>query len=397
MAAPLAGVRVLDVTRLMPGNYCTWLLCSLGADVIKIEDPVAGDPIRAMGVQVDGQGATHHLVNRGKRSVVLDLKDDAGRNAFLSLVDTADVVVDSFRPGVMDRLGLGPDTLRARRPSLVVGSISGFGAGGAHAALAAHDINGLAFSGHLDRFPRGSGEVPSVPTLPIADLVGGSLMPALGLVALVLRARATGEGGWLDAALADGAALLPTVELADHLAGAALRPGGAVEFDGRPFYRVYELADGFAAVGAVEAHFWAELCDALGLDQYHDAQHDEARRAETVAALAARFRALTKSALRELLEGRNTCTTIVNSFADLPQDPHAVARELIRDAPGLPMHLLAPPFRIDRARPAETIGAPRHGEHTHEVLAELARSEPGPSGQRAPIDPEFPTAIGASR
>ena len=372
MTLPLAGVRVLDVTSLLPGNYCTWLLSSLGADVIKIEEPVTGDQMRSVGVQVNGQGATHHLVNRGKRSVALDLKDDAGRDAFLRLVDTADVVVDSFRPGVMDRLGLGPDALRARRPSLVVGSISGFGAEGPHSGLAAHDINGLAFSGHLERFPRQSGDVPAAPTLPIANLVGGSLMPALGLVALVLRARTTGEGGWLDAALADGAALLPTVELADHLAGAALPPGASVEYDGRPFYRVYELADGFAAVGAVEAHFWAALCHALGMDEYADAQHDEARRAETVAAFAARFRGLTKAALRRLLEGRNTCTTVVNSFADLPKDPHAVARELIRKVPGLPMHLLAPPFRIDRARPGETIGAPRHGEHTLEVLAELA-------------------------
>ena len=380
MAAPLAGVRVLDVTRMMPGNYCTWLLSSLGADVIKVEEPVTGDPMRSFGVQVDGQGATHHLVNRGKRSIAIDLKDEAGREAFLRLADTADVVVESFRPGVMDRLGLGPDVLRARRPSLVVGSISGFGADGPHATLAAHDINGLAFSGHLDRLPRGTSGVPSVPTVPIADLVGGSLLPALGLVALVFRARATGEGGWLDAALADGAALLPTVELADHLAGAALRPGGSAEFGGRPFYRVYELADGFAAVGAVEPHFWRALCDALGLDEYADAQHDEARRAETAAALAARFRGLTKSALREVLVGRNTCTTIVNSYADLLGDPHAHARDLVRDVPGLPMRLLAPPFRIDRARPAETVGAPRHGEHTHEVLAEVGWSGPVPSG-----------------
>ena len=380
MALPLAGVRVLDVTTLLPGNYCTWLMGSLGADVIKIESPVTGDPMRSVGVQVNGQGATHHLVNRGKRSVVLDLKDGAGRDAFLRLVDTADVVVDSFRPGVMDRLGLGPDALRARRPSLVVGSISGFGAEGPHAGLPAHDINGLAFSGHLERLPRESGTVPSAPTLPIANLVGGSLMPALGLVALVLRARTTGEGGWLDAALADGAALLPTVELADHLAGAALRSGGSVEHDGRPFYRVYELVDGFVAVGAVEAHYWAALCAALGLDEYADAQHDEARRADVVAAFSTRFRGLTKSALRQLLAGRSTCTTVVNSFADLLQDPHAVARELIREVAGLPMHLLAPPFRIDRARPDETTGAPRHGEHTREVLAELA----GRSGASIP-------------
>ena len=126
MTAPLAGIRVLDLTRLLPGNYCTWLLAALGAEVIKVEDPGAGDYMRTIGHQVDGQSAAHHLVNRAKRSVVIDLKSEEGRAVFLELVATADAVVDSFRPGVMDRLGLGPDRLREDRPGLVVASISGF-------------------------------------------------------------------------------------------------------------------------------------------------------------------------------------------------------------------------------------------------------------------------------
>src|SRR6188472_370705 len=151
MTKPLSGVRVLDLTRLLPGNYTAWVLASFGADVVKVEDPGAGDYMRDFGLQVDGQGALNHLVNRGKRSVVIDLKDEEGREAFLRLVDTADVVVESFRPGVMDRLGVGYDVLKERRPSLVYAAITGFGLRGPLSNRAGHDLNVIAFAGLLDQ------------------------------------------------------------------------------------------------------------------------------------------------------------------------------------------------------------------------------------------------------
>jgi len=277
---PLAGTRVLDLTRLLPGNYCTWLLGALGAEVIKVEDPGAGDYMRTIGVQVDGQSSTHHLVNRNKRSIVIDLKSDAGREVLLQLVDTADVLVESFRPGVLARLGVAPEVLRERRSALVVASISGYGAEGPMSQEAAHDLNALAFSGFLERLVGPGDGLPVALTMPLADLIGGSLVPVIGVLGLLMRAKQTGEGGWLDASLADGVALLPSVEVADVLAGQPLSPRGTAEFEGRPFYRTYRLRDGMVAVGAVEPRFWRELCDALGEQDLIDAQWDDDRRAE---------------------------------------------------------------------------------------------------------------------
>lgn len=375
MTPPLAGVRVLDLTRLVPGNYCAWLLSALGAEVIKIEDPGAGDYMRTFGVQVAGQGATHHVVNRGKRSLVIDLKDPAGVEVFLRLVDTADVVVESFRSGVMDRLGIGQETLRARRPGLVVASISGYGADGPLGGVVGHDLNAMAFSGILERFVGPDQGLPQAPTTPFADLVGGSLVPALGIVSLVLRSRSTGEGGWLDGSLAEGVSLLPSVMLCDALAGGELPPRGSTEFDGRAFYRVFALKDGMAAVGAVEPQFWAEMCRALGVEELIDLQWDTDRKEEVVARLTELFATMTRDDLTTALAGRDTCVNIVNSHTDMIESEHAKYRGLIRPAVDVPMQVLAPPFRIDGDRPAETIGAPLQGQHSVQVLRDAGFSE----------------------
>jgi crotonobetainyl-CoA:carnitine CoA-transferase CaiB-like acyl-CoA transferase len=369
--APLAGVRVLDLTRMIPGNYCAWLLAALGADVIKVEDPGAGDVMRTIGVQVAGQSSTHHVVNRGKRSVVLDLKTDGGRERFLRLVDTAQVVVDSFRPGVMDRLGVGQATLRARRPGLVVASISGFGADGPLSRTVAHDLNAQAWSGFLERLVGPDDGLPQALTAPLADVVGGGLVPALGIVALLRRAEATGEGAWLDASLAEGFALMPSVQLADLLAGEPMPPRGVDEYDGRAFYRTYHLRDAMVAVGAVEPHFWRNLCEALGLDDLVDAQWDDARKDETVERFRRRFAELTAAEVTALVGDRDTCASLVNSYADMLAAEHTAVRGLVRPSVDAPMQVPAPPFVIDGERPPETVGAPTQGQHTDELLAAL--------------------------
>lgn len=374
MTAPLAGIRVLDLTRLLPGNYCTWLLAALGAEVIKVEDPGAGDYMRTIGHQVAGQSAAHHLVNRAKRSVVVDLKSDAGREVFLELLATADAVVDSFRPGVMDRLGLGPERLQAHKPGLVVASISGFGAEGPGAGVVAHDLNALAFSGFLHQLVSPEDGLPPALTTPFADIVGGGLVPALGVVALLHRARTTGQGGWLDSSLAEGFALLPSVVLGDVLAGAGTPPPGTREFGGRAFYRVYRLADGLVAVGAVEPQFWKATCEALDVEDLLDVQWDDARQDEAIARLTERFAKLTKAELLALIEGRDTCISLVNSYDEMVASSHARERDLVRPCVDAPMKVLAPPFRIDGARPAETRGAPTQGQHTDEVLEEIGIS-----------------------
>jgi alpha-methylacyl-CoA racemase len=369
MVLPLSGTTVLDLTRLLPGNYCCWLLASLGADVIKIEDPGAGDYMRTFGIQVEGQGAAHHLVNRAKRSMVVDLKSPAGRETFLRLVDTADAVVESFRPGVLERLGVGEGVLRERRPRLVVASISGYGADGPLSGRAAHDINALAFSGFLAQLLGPDGLPPTL-TTPLADIVGGGLIPALGVMALLVQADRTGVGGWLDASLAEGFSSLPSLVLGDLLAGGQLPGPGPAEVEGQPFYRVYALADGMVAVGAVEPQFWRALCEALGESDLIDAQWDDAARDGIVERLTKRFSAMTRAELTDLLDGRDVCTTVLQTYAEMVTSPHARERDLVRPAVGVPMDVLAPPFRINGARPAETRGAPRQGADTRDVLAE---------------------------
>lgn len=369
MPGPLDGIRVLDLTRLMPGNYCCWLLASLGADVVKIEDPGAGDYMRAFGTQLDGQGAAHHLVNRAKRSVVLDLKQPAGVAAFLRLVDGADVVVESFRPGVLARLGIGPDVLRARRPGLVGASVTGFGGDGPLAADAGHDLNYSAFAGLLERTGTAGGPPVQLP-VPVADLVGGGLVPALGIVSLLLGVRAGGPGGWLDQSLTEGLAQLPNMVVAEVLAGAAVPGRGETDFGGGlACYDAYRLSDGWVAIGAVEEKFFAVACAVLGAPELVPLQYDRGRQDELRSRLGALFGALSRADVEERFAGRDACVSVIQSYEEMVGSPHAVARGLVRKADGIPMPVLAPPFRIDGAHPAERGPAPRQGEHTVEVLA----------------------------
>jgi alpha-methylacyl-CoA racemase len=374
VSAPLDGVRVLDLTRLMPGNYCCWLLASLGADVVKIEDPGAGDYMRTFGTQVDGQGAANHLVNRAKRSAVLDLKEPAGVGAFLRLVDRADVVVESFRPGVLDRLGIGPDVLRARRPGLVGASVTGYGATGPLSRQAGHDLNYSAFAGLLDRTGLAGGPPVQLP-VPFADLVGGGLVPALGIVSLLLGVRAGGPGGWLDQSLTEGLAQLPNMVVAEVLAGTPVPSRGETDFGGGlACYDTYRLADGWVAVGAVEEKFFAVACETLGAPELAGLQYDRARQDELRGRLAELLGALTRAEVEQRFAGKDACVSVVQSYEDMVASPHAVARGLVRKADGIPMPVLAPPFRIDGAHPAERGPAPRQGEHTAEVLTEAGFS-----------------------
>lgn len=359
---------MLDLTRLLPGNYCTWLLRSLGADVVKVEDPGAGDYMRDLGVQVDGMSAPHHVVNRGKSSIVIDLKRAEGVETFLELVESADVVVDSFRPGVTSRLGIGWEALSARRPSIVVASITGFGTTGPLAQTAGHDLNYLAFAGLLDRLVPRSGP-PVVPGVPLADLVGGGLVTAFGIVSLVLQARQTGTGGKLDSSIAESMALLPSLLLADLLGGREPKPAGSYEFDGgQACYGTYELSDGFVSVGAMEPRFWSVLCERIGRTDLVEAHADEERQPELRAVLEAKFRSMSKADVRETFDGSDACVFVVDSIAETLESDHATSRELVRPCEGSPIPVPVPPFVIDESRPPERGPAPRQGADTVRVL-----------------------------
>lgn len=261
---PLQGIRVLDLTRLLPGPVATMHLADMGAEVIKIEDPGLGDYARTMGHVRNEVSQFFVAVNRGKQGMRLDLKDAAQRETFLSMVESADVVVESFRPGVMDKLGVGWNTLRARNPRLVMCAISGYGKDGPFAQLAGHDINYIGLAGMLEQ-NAGPDGVPALPNLQIGDLLGGAQAAVQGILAAIIGAKACGKGRFVDISMTDAVFahnIMPLVSVNNY--GRPAEPGRDLLTGGVPCYNVYRTADArFMAVGALELKFWETCCDVL--------------------------------------------------------------------------------------------------------------------------------------
>lgn len=264
---PLEGLRVLDLSRLLPGPYCTLLLADLGAEVVKVEDPSGGDYIRHMPPMAGEQSGLFHALNRNKRSIALDLKSEAGSHAFKRLVETWDVVVESFRPGVMDRLGLGYETLAAINPRLIFCSISGYGADGPLKSRAGHDLNYIARSGVLG-YGGEAGGAPAMPGVQIAD-IGGALTAAVGILAAINERHRTGRGRFVDISMCESSLAFLHMHLGARLAqgaeGIPLRRGVEPLNGGYPCYGVYRARDGrHLAIGALEPKFWNAFCAAVG-------------------------------------------------------------------------------------------------------------------------------------
>ena len=260
MANPLLkGVRILDLTRLLPGPFCTQYLAQLGADVIKIEEPNGGDYARSLSPELFA------VVNRGKRSITLDLRQVEDQERFKQLVQSADMVVESFRPGVMERLGCGYETLKAINPKLVYAALTGYGQDGPYRDAAGHDLNYLAYAGALDQIGR-AGDAPAISNLQIADLAGGALTAAVAMLAALHGAQASGEGTFVDAAMLDGSLALQPIALASLRQHGQTQPRGQDMLTGAlPNYQVYKCLDGkYLAVGSLEPKFFARLLQALG-------------------------------------------------------------------------------------------------------------------------------------
>jgi alpha-methylacyl-CoA racemase len=353
-AGPLDGVRVFDLSRLLPGPFCTQLLVDLGADVIKVEDPAGGDYLRHMPpLLADGTSALFHAINRGKRSVTIDLKDDAGRARFLRLVADADVVVESFRPGVLARLGLAPASLVEAHPRLVVCSISGYGQSGAASGRAGHDVNYVARAGAFALM-----RTPTLLPVQVADLAGGAWPAATQICAALVGRQRTGRGAILDVSMTAGVFGLMAMSFAAVAATseAAVVGGADVLVGGAPCYGVYPTRDGFYAVGALEPKFWAALCRALGRLDLVDRAFDD----DTRDALAAVFRTRTTSEWVALLDGVDACCEPVLS----PAQALAAGRTVPVDVDGTVVAFAA--TGLDVASPA-TRRAPRLGEHDDEL------------------------------
>lgn len=376
---PLDGVRVLDLTRLLPGGFATAILADLGADVLKVEQPGIGDGIRTYPPYTgDGRSAYHLGLNRGKRSLTLNLSTPEGVEIFRELASGADVVVESFRPGVMDRLGVGYAALREVNPGLVYVAISGYGATGERAREAGHDIDYLAHAGVLNSSGK-PGHGPWQPGVQVADIGGGAL-PAVVAVLAALRVRdRTGEGQFCDVSMTDGARAWLVLQAAAYaVAGQVPRPGEDLLAGGLACYRVYACADGrYVAVGALEPQFFARLVEVLGIPEVAAWHLDPARQGELAGRLAEIFATRTRDEWAEVFRGVDACVAPVRDLAEALDDPVAAQRGMVThtelpDGTRFPVLALTPVFSATPARPG---GPPSDlGADTDDVLAGLGRT-----------------------
>ncbi|HXH03861.1 MAG TPA: CaiB/BaiF CoA-transferase family protein [Candidatus Competibacteraceae bacterium] len=369
--APLADLRVLDLSRLLPGPLATQHLADLGAEVIKIEDTGTGDYARGLGPRApDGTAWLFHLCNRNKRSLRLDLKKPAGCELFLELAKGADVVVEGFRPGVMERLGVGYPTLRAVNPRLVYCAITGYGQSGPWRERAGHDLNYIAVSGVLEQIGAEGGP-PAIPNLQIGDLLGGSLSAVMGILAAVIDARTHGTGRFVDVAMADCVLAHNLFPLIALLGGSSAARGADLLTGGYPCYAVYPTADGrYMAVAALEPKFWAECCRVLGHPELEPRQFDPAARAE----LAALFAHRSQAEWAALFAAADCCVTPVLSMTESLEHPQFRARGLIgEDAAGR----LRPgfPLRFSDYACAERHPPPAPGADSAAILREAGYDE----------------------
>ena len=356
---PLTGIRILEFAGIGPGPFCGMLLSDLGADVVRIDRPNA----RSAGV-----GA---VSGRGRRSIALDLKNPADIETALNLISHADAVFEGYRPGVMERMGLGPDVALARNPKLVYGRMTGWGQTGPLAPTAGHDINYIALSGALGSMGPANAP-PSPPLNLVGDYGGGALFLAFGLLAGIIRARETGEGQVIDAAMTDGSALLMAV-FHDFTGMGAWKPerGTNLLDGGAHFYDTYECADGhYISVGAIEPQFYALLLEKTGLSDDPAFAHQMDRKSwpELKAKLADLFRQKTRAEWTDLLEGTDACFAPVLSLAEAPEHPHNKARETFITYEGIQMPAAAP--RFDGVPHTPLRPAPKPGEHTDEILSD---------------------------
>ncbi len=332
---PLAGITILDLTRLLPGPVATMHLADMGATVIKIEDKGAGDYGRTMSHVKHAISQLFIAVNRGKQPLRLDLKGSGDRDCFLDMVDTADAVIESFRPGVMERLGLGWETLKARNPKLVMCSITGYGQHGPLAQMAGHDLNFIGYSGLLAQNADESGR-PVIPNLQVGDLLGGALTAVQGTLAALLAVKMGGPGRFIDVAMTDAVFahhLMPLLAL--NCDGHSAPPSRDFLTGGPPCYDVYRCSDGrYMAVGALELKFWETCCDLLQRPELK-ARHwtlgqavggDDALSVK--AELAQIFATRTQSDWAALFEPADCCVTPVLTPEDAIRHPHFISRRL---------------------------------------------------------------------
>ncbi len=360
---PLHGVTIIELAGIGPGPFCAMMLADMGADVIRI------DRAGAVG-NADPDSPPLDTLTRNRRSIGIDLKNPDGVEAVLKLVESADGLIEGFRPGVTERLGLGPDDCLARNPRIVYGRMTGWGQDGPYAQAAGHDINYIALAGALDPIGR-RGEAPVPPLNLVGDFGGGGMYLAFGMVCGILEARSSGHGQVVDTAMVDGAASLMNMFWALKANGHWVDERGSNLLDtGSHFYDVYECADGgYVSIGSIEPQFYAELLEKSGLAASDDLPHqmDRGQWPAMKDRVAEIFRSKTRDEWCEIMEHSDVCFAPVLSMDEATGHPHNVARGTFVDAFGLTQAAPAP--RFSRTEPELSRPAPHPGQHTDEVLS----------------------------
>jgi crotonobetainyl-CoA:carnitine CoA-transferase CaiB-like acyl-CoA transferase len=379
MEMPLSGITVLDLTRLLPGPFCSLLLADFGAEVIKVEQPGAGDYMRWYPPLVGDTGGMYLLLNRNKKSLTLDLSKPAGKEIFFRLARVADVVLEGFRPGVARKLGVDYEALAEANPRIVYCSISGYGQDGPYAGQPGHDINYLGYAGVLGMTGNAGGP-PVVPGVQIADIGGGALAAAAGILLALLARERTGRGQFVDVAMLDGViSWLPTLAGGYFAGGEVPARGKTWLTGGYACYGVYQTKDGgYVSLGALETHFWERLCRYLGREEFIRWQFAEEKQEEMRSFLEGVFLSRSRDEWVKIFREIDTCGGPVYNLAEVFEDPQVRHREMVFSLEhprlgrikqlGFPVKLSATPARV-------RLAPPDLGEHTKEILSRLGYPE----------------------
>ena len=374
---PLEGIKILDLSRLAPGPFCSMMLGDLGADVLLVEAPADGKLAGAIGGRsTDAEKyAAYNILGRNKRSIVLNLREAEAREIFYKLAESADVVLEGFRPGVVKRLGVDYETLSERNPRIVYCSLSGFGQTGPYSQLVGHDINYISVGGALGMVGWPDAP-PAIPMNIIADFAGGGMHAAYGILAALMARERTGRGQYVDIAMSDGVLYLLASMVGNVLMGGDSPSRGGTMLNGSvPHYNVYQCSDGgWISVGSLEPHFFVNLCKAMECEQFIPHQWDASKRAEMAAYFKQRFATKTRSEWFEILKQTDICVGPVYSLAEALEDPHNVAREMVVevDHPTLgKVKSLGVGTKLSDTPGSVRSTAPVVGQHTDDVLASI--------------------------
>lgn len=376
----LSGLKMLDLSRLLPGPYCSLLLADLGMEVLKIEDPDMGDYMRKMGPIRKEDSAYFLALNRNKKSMILNLKTEEGREIFYKLIEMYDIILEGFRPGVMDRLGVGYQNLREINSRVILCSLSGYGQDGPYRDRSGHDINYIGLGGALE-LTGSKKDGPVIPGVQIADIGGGGLMAAIAILTAVIHRQKTGQGQHLDIAMHDGVLSWLSIHAAKYLMDKELPERGEMQLTGRyACYQVYQTKDGrYMSLGALEPKFWKNFCEAIGKrDLIWKQFTEEEERIQIIQEIRNLFKTKTQGEWTEFFKEVDACCEPILTFEEASRHPHVLHRQMIIDVEhpvegrvkqiGNPIKSSQAPFEIRNA-------SPLWGEHTLEVLREIGYSE----------------------